>query len=93
MEPLVGVRTRWDLSERWTINLTRDIGGVTFGPDFAWDALGLIGYRFNLFGENNASEFVGYRALSQDYTDCSGDDKFEWDVTLYGPVLGLVITF
>jgi len=93
VEPLVGVRTRWDLSERWIINLTGDIGGVAFGSDFAWDALGLVGYRFSLFGENNASAFAGYRALSQDYTDGSGDDKFEWDVTLYGPVLGLLVTF
>jgi hypothetical protein len=93
VEPLVGVRTRWDLSERWTINLTGDIGGVAFGSDFAWDALGLIGYRFSLFGEDNAGAFAGYRALSQDYSDGNGDDKFEWDVTLYGPVLGLVIAF
>lgn len=93
VEPLVGVRTQWDLSERWTINLSGDIGGVAFGSDFAWDAFGLIGYRFNLFGEGNARAFAGYRALSQDYTDGSGDDKFEWDVTLYGPVLGLVIAF
>jgi hypothetical protein len=93
VEPLVGVRTRWDLSERWTINLTGDIGGIAFGSDFAWDALGLLGYRFSLFGEDNASAFAGYRALSQDYSDGSGDDKFEWDVTLYGPVLGLLVTF
>ena len=93
VEPLVGVRTRWDLSKRWTINLTGDIGGVAFGSDFAWDALGLIGYRFSLFGEDNAGAFAGYRALSQDYSDGNGDDKFEWDVTLYGPVLGLVIAF
>jgi hypothetical protein len=93
VEPLVGVRTRWDLSERWTINLTGDIGGVAFGSDFAWDAVGLIGYRFNLFGEDNAWAFAGYRALSQDYTDGSGNDKFKWDVTLYGPILGLLIRF
>jgi hypothetical protein len=93
VEPLVGIRTFWDLSERWTISLTGDIGGVAFGSDFAWDAIGLIGYRFSLFAEDNARAFAGYRALSQDYTDGSGDDKFEWDVTLYGPVLGLVINF
>jgi hypothetical protein len=31
--------------------------------------------------------------LYQDYSSGSGDDKFEWDVTLYGPVIGLVIQF
>ena len=70
-----------------------DIGGVAFGSDFAWSAFGLIGCRFNLFGENNARVLAGYRALSQDYTDGSGRDKFQWDVTLYGPILGLLIQF
>jgi len=93
VEPLVGVRTIWELSERWTATLAGDIGGVAFGSDFAWDAFGLIGYRFDLFGEKNAQAFAGYRALSQDYTDGSGRDKFQWDVTLYGPILGLVIGF
>ena len=93
VEPLAGVRTRWDLSKHWTLNLTGDIGGIAFGSEFAWNALGLLGYRFNLFGEDNAAAFAGYRALSQDYTDGSGGDKFEWDVTLYGPILGLLITF
>jgi hypothetical protein len=93
VEPLVGVRTRWDLSERWTVNLTGDIGGVAFGSDFAWDALGLIGYRFNLLGEINAQAFGGYRPLSQDYTGGSGNNKFQWNVTLYGPILGMVIRF
>jgi len=93
VEPLVGVRTIWDLSERWTITAAGDIGGIAFGSDFAWDAFGLIGYRFGLFGENNARVLAGYRALSQDYTDGSGRNKFKWDVTLHGPILGLDIGF
>jgi len=93
VEPLVGIRTRWDLSEHWTINLTGDIGGVASGSDFAWNTLGLIGYRFSLLGYKNAQAVAGYRALSQDYTDGSGNNKFEWDVTLYGPILGMVVRF
>jgi hypothetical protein len=31
--------------------------------------------------------------MYQDYTNGSGDNKFEWDVTLHGPILGLVIEF
>jgi hypothetical protein len=60
VEPLVGARTIWNLSERWTATLAGDIGGVAFGSDFAWDAFGLIGYRFDLFGEMNAKAFAGY---------------------------------
>ncbi len=94
VEPLIGVRTLWDLSERWTITLSGDIGGIAFGSDFAWNAFGLIGYCFPMFSkENNATVFAGYRALSQDYTDGSGRNKFQWDMTLYGPLLGLRIDF
>ncbi len=50
VEPLLGVRTIWDLSEQWTAALAGDIGGVVFGSDFAWNAMGLIGYRFNSYG-------------------------------------------
>jgi hypothetical protein len=53
----------------------------------------LLGYRFGLFGEDNARVVGGYRAMYQDYTDGSGDNKFEWDVTLHGPILGLSIEF
>jgi hypothetical protein len=92
-DPLVGARAIFDLSEKWAVSLDGSIGGFGVGSDFAWDAAGLIGYRFGLFGKDNAAVFGGYRAHSQDYIDGSGDDKFEWDVTLHGPILGLTIGF
>ena len=93
LEPILGLRTKWDLSDRWSLMVAGDIGGMAFGSDFAWNAFGLIGYRFNLFGNDDARVFAGYRALSQDYDDGHGSNKFEWDVTLHGPVLGLTIPF
>ena len=92
-DPLVGARAIFDLSEKWAVSLDGSIGGFGVGSNFAWDAAGLIGYRFGLFGKDNATFFGGYRARYQDYTDGSGDDKFEWDVTLHGPILGLGIGF
>ncbi|MGD8962308.1 MAG: hypothetical protein PVH43_07320, partial [Desulfobacterales bacterium] len=83
-----------DLSEHWTLSLLGNVGGFGVGSDFTWETLGGIGYRFRLFSkENNARAVGGYRAVYQDYTDGSGNDKFEWDVTLHGPILGLVIEF
>ncbi|MEX1348142.1 MAG: hypothetical protein AB1Z31_10455 [Desulfobacterales bacterium] len=93
-DPLIGVRAFFDLSERWTLALNGNVGGFGIGSDFAWGAMGTIGYRFRLFSEkNNARVAGGYRAIYQDYKDGSGDDKFEWDVTFHGPILGLVIGF
>ncbi len=47
----------------------------------------------NLFGERDARVLVGYRALYQDYEKGSGASKFEWDVTVHGPVMALNIEF
>ena len=43
--------------------------------------------------QGDAKFAVGYRALSQDYDKGSGANKFEWDVTLHGPVFALGIAF
>jgi hypothetical protein len=93
VDPLVGVRTIWDFTRRWSVTLDGSVGGFGVGSDSAWQAFGLLGYSFGLFGEDNAKAFGGYRAWHQDYTDGSGANKFEWDVTVHGPVLGLGIEF
>jgi len=90
-EPGIGLRTNWNLSDRWSLAVAGDINGMAFGSDFAWSAYGMLGYRFNLFGNEETRVFAGYRAMAQDYEDGSGSDKFEWDVTLHGPVIGLNI--
>ena len=69
-----------------------DIRGFGVNYDFAWDSFGLIGYH-STCSEKNARVLAGYRALSQDYTDGNGRDKFQWDVTLQGLLLGLMIGF
>jgi len=92
-EPIVGLRTLWELSPRWGVTAAGDIGGFGVGSDFAWQAIGLVSYRFGLFGENNSRFLFGYRALHQDYSTGSGTNKFEWDVTLHGPIFALAIEF
>ena len=36
---------------------------------------------------------LGARALSQNYSDGSGSNKFRWDVTQYGPFIALQLRF
>jgi len=74
----------------WALSLK---GGFGVGSDFAWQATGLIGYRVGLFAERDANLFAGYRALDQDYSDGSGRNRFAWDVTAHGPVIGVAIRF
>ena len=89
VDPIVDRRPLWFLSTRWAIVLPGDIGGFGMGSDFRWLVTGVIGYNCRLLGDDNARFFSGYRALSQDYDVGSGSNKFEWDVTLQGPVFGL----
>jgi hypothetical protein len=93
VDPVIGVRTLWPLTSRFSVTAAGDIGGFGAGSDFTWSAVGLVGYSFSLLGENNAKVLAGYRALYQDYKDGSGRNEFKWDMTLHGPVLGLSIGF
>lgn len=93
VEPIVGMRTLWELTPNWSVIALGDIGGFGAGSDFAWQATGLVGHSFGLFGENDARFDVGYRALSQDYDTGSGSNEFEWDMTLHGPIMALAIHF
>jgi hypothetical protein len=93
IDPVVGMRTLFDFTERWSLTLDGSVGGFGVGSDFTWHAGGLVGYRFDLLGEKDAKLFGGYRALSWDYEEGRGRDKFEWNVVMHGPILGLGITF
>ena len=49
--------------------------------------------RFGLLGSDNADLFFGYRVLKQKYEDGDGRNRFDWDMTIHGPVAGLKFTF
>jgi hypothetical protein len=93
LDPIVGLRTIWDFSKRWHFTLAGNIGGFGVGSDFAWEAFGLFGYRFSLWGKDNANFLFGYRALYEDYKTGSGSDLFEFDATMHGPIFGLRVGF
>ena len=93
VDPIVGLRTTWSLGEHWSAVVGGDVGGVNTSDQYSAEAWGLVGYRFGLFGENNANVFGGYRVLHQKYETGSGRSEFDWDVTMHGPIAGLKITF
>lgn len=92
IDPLVGLRTILSLDRRWQLMLGGDIGGFGAGSEFSWSAIGLVGYRYELFGLAMTS-VAGYKALSQDFDDGSGNRRVEWDMIMHGPIVGTVIRF
>lgn len=89
VDPILGLRTIWDLDHRWSVLIQADVGGFGVSSDLTWQTIGLLGYRFGLFHERDAYVLAGYRALHDNYTDDDAAGKSGWDVTLQGPVLGL----
>jgi hypothetical protein len=62
-EPIIGLRTFWDLTEHWNLHFEGDYGG--FGVDDnheTWHALGLVGYRWPARGVHWNLQ-AGYRAI------------------------------
>ena len=92
IDPLVGGRLGVHFSEHWFLLFMGDVGGFGVGSDLAWSVTGLLGYRWTGAGVEWAI-LAGYRALAQDYTTGSGVNRFRWDVTLHGPVLGFTMRF
>ncbi len=92
VDPFVGGRAIVDLTDRVVLVVRGDIGGFGVGSDFTWHTLGMLGYRFELFGAE-ATALAGYRALYQDYDSGSGANEFRWDLTIHGPIFALNFNF
>jgi hypothetical protein len=92
VDPLIGARTIFDLTKRLQVIVGADIGGFGAGSELTWSAIGLVGYKYTLFGLNMTT-VAGYKALYQDYKDGSGDHRFKWDMTIHGPIAGTIIKF
>jgi hypothetical protein len=92
VDPLLGARAILDLTERLQLIVGGDIGGFGVGSDMTWSAIGVIGYNFSLLGLDSTA-VIGYKALHQDYQDGSGAHAFHWDMTVHGPITGVIIKF
>lgn len=62
-DPYIGVRARYNLSDKFYVQGKADIGGFGVGSDLTWQAEGSLGM---LVTQNVFSE-LGYRALGVDY--------------------------
>lgn len=92
VDPIVGAKLNCPISEDWRVSVNGDVGGFGVESDLTWSATGVFGYNFDLFSVP-ATVLFGYRAYGWDYSEGSGDDRFEWDVIQHGPIIGLSLRF
>ena len=85
IDPIIGLRGSWNLSDRLAVGFRGDIGGFGVSSDFTWQAYVGLGWKLT----PRSTLALGYRGLGTDYSE--GD--FGSDTVAHGPLLGLQFTF
>jgi len=89
LDPFIGLRFVADITKNLSIAVRGDIGGFGVGSKFTYNASAIFGYSFSPM----ISGWLGYRILGIDYEDGHGTDKFKYDVTMQGPIMGIGFRF
>ena len=86
-----GARWQTPISTNWTMSLRGDVGGfgISGSSDLALHGAVVFDWNFR----PNWDLVAGYRALYQDYESGSGANKFAYDATTHGPLLGVAYRF
>ncbi len=92
-DPFIGARIRHQLAPGQELALRGDVGGFDVGSKFSWQALATYNRHLFDFSGIPVDSYLGFRALSVDYTQGSGRDRYAYDVVQYGPVMGLTAHF
>jgi opacity protein-like surface antigen len=87
-DPFVGARLRHQLAPGEEVDVRGDVGGFGAGSILSWQALATYNRHLLDFGRTKLDAYLGFRALSVDYTQGSGSSKYTSDVVQYGPVIG-----
>jgi hypothetical protein len=84
-DPVFGVRFIAPFSQKWSFFGYGDIGGFGIGSNITYQAIAGLRWQFSKV----VSAKLAYRYLYQDYED----DDFIWDMSYFGPLLGIGFSF
>lgn len=93
VDPVIGGRIRHQLAPGQDLVLRADVGGFDVGSQFSWNALAAYSWDIAVRDGVTYSGVLGYRALDVDYEQGSGLNKYEYDVLMHGPIVGLTVGF
>jgi hypothetical protein len=79
-DPIVGIRARAYLNEKFFVQGYADVGGFDVSSKSTWQLAGMIGYQYS----PTISFIAGYRYLAVDYNR----NGFIWNVDMHGPMFG-----
>lgn len=91
-DPIIGARLKFALTKAWLLTLAGDIGGTGRSTHYSYDLTGFISYHPQTV-LTSTSVYLGYRLLDQYYQTGSGASYFNWNMKLFGPLLGISFGF
>jgi hypothetical protein len=89
LDPTIVARAKSSFAENWFVRPRVNIGGFGVGSDFSWQVQVDVGYHVSQL----MILTLGYRAIGIDYDHGSGQDRFLYDLTTFGPVLKVGFKF
>jgi len=93
VDPFIGARLRQQLAPGQNLTLRGDIGGFDVGSEFTWQVLATYDFQLCVTDRYTLDGYLGYRALSVDYSQGSGNNRYEFDALMQGPVMGATMRF
>jgi len=93
IDPFIGARVRAQVAPGQNVTLRGDIGGFDVGSEFTWQLLATYDFQLCATDGYVLDGYLGYRALSVDYSQGSGNSRYEFDALLQGPVMGATLRF
>lgn len=93
VDPFIGVRLRQPIANGQSLILRGDAGGFDVGSKFTWQVVASYDFQVCATDHYAIDGHVGYRALSVDYSQGSGSERYEFDAVLQGPVVGASLRF
>lgn len=89
VDPIIGSRVIIGLNDKFSLRFRGGYGGFSTASKKTWDASALLGFKIN----ERVSLLAGYRAVGVDYRKINSRDKFIFDITLRGPIVGAIFNF
>src|SRR5580704_14534694 len=88
LDPLIGLRGRFNLTKAFYLTAETDVGGFGIGSDIAVEAYAALGCQLtrNIYSE------VGYRYLYDDFRD-EGASDFLYQMSLHGAQISVGLNF
>ena len=82
-DPILLIRVTGDIKNKWLFQFRGDVGGFGLGSYYAYQAQGTAGYNFTRWFQLTA----GYRILGMHYDKGTDENRFRYDMNIFGPMI------